>query len=152
MNQFSKVGIVADHAGFAVVKVVLSVLDRLQVKHIYYGVHNSDRSVDYPSVFAPLGQAWAAGEVDGGIAVCGSGVGMSIVANKYSGLRSASVWNETVCKLAREHNDLNLLCLGARVLEPSELTRIIELWLTTPFEGGRHQRRVELIHSLEDQS
>lgn len=152
MNQFSKVGVVADHAGYDGAVVVLEVLESLGVVHKYFGTQDKASSVDYPQVLEPLGVAMLSGDVDAGVAVCGSGIGMSIAANKYKGVRAASLWSVEVAELARKHNDLNMLCLGGRVLEATSIREIVKVWISTQFEGGRHHKRVSQIHQIESES
>ena len=102
-------------------------------------------SVDYPDYVHPLSKALEAGEVDLGIVICGSGNGVAITANKHQGIRAALCWNEELAALARQHNDANVLALPARFISYELAERLAEIFLTTPFEGGRHQSRVNKI-------
>jgi len=106
-------------------------------------------SVDYPDIAAGVAGRVSRGEVDRGILVCGTGIGMAIVANKFPGVRAAPCHDYVTAEMSRRHNDLNVLCLSGDVLGERLADRLIEIWLTTEFEGGRHQRRVDKIKALE---
>ena len=108
-----------------------------------------ETSVDYPDYAAQVGRAVAAGEVDRGILACGTGLGMAIAANKIDGVRAAPVVDLESARLSREHNDANILALGARVTSPDMALQIVSTFLDTPFAGGRHQRRIDKITALE---
>jgi ribose 5-phosphate isomerase B len=110
---------------------------------------NSDESVDYPDYAERVAKRVAAGEVEQGILVCGSGIGMQIAANKVQGIRAALAWNEETARLSRQHNDANIVTVGARTTAPETIDQIIRTFLTTDFEGGRHSRRVEKIAQLD---
>ncbi|MCA9245910.1 MAG: ribose 5-phosphate isomerase B [Planctomycetales bacterium] len=114
------------------------------------GPHSAD-SVDYPDFAAAVCRKVAAGDADRGILICGTGIGMAIAANKVPGIRAAVCNDELAAEMSRRHNDLNVLCLAADVLGNRNIDRLLELWLTTEFEGGRHARRIEKIDGLEDQ-
>ena len=107
---------------------------------------NKEESVDYPDFIHPVAEDVATGQSDFGIIICGSGNGASMSANKHKGIRSALCWNNEICKLAREHNDANILSLPARYVTIKEAFEMIETFIQTPFEGGRHQIRVEKIN------
>ena len=109
----------------------------------------SEESVDYPDFAALVGTAVGAGKVDRGFLVCGTGIGMSIAANKIHGIRAALCHDVTTARLARLHNDSNVLCMGGRILGQAVASDIVRTWLSTQFEGGRHQGRVDKIESLE---
>jgi len=141
-----RVAIGADHAGFELKDIIKQTLDELRVAYKDFGTE-SDDSVDYPDYAARVGRAVAAGEFDRGILVCGTGVGMAITANKVPGVRSAAIVDTDTAKLSREHNDLNVIALGARVLPESRAREIVKTFLQTPFEGGRHAARVSKIES-----
>ena len=111
----------------------------------------SGEAVDYPDVAAVVAEKVSRGEVERGILVCGTGLGMCIAANKYRGVRAAPCHDDLTAEMSRRHNDSNVLCLSSDLLGERLIDRMIELWLTTPFEGGRHARRVEKITQLEDQ-
>jgi len=143
-----KVAIGADHAGFAA-KEELKAL----IRALGHGVEDkgpsSDASVDYPDYATEVARAVAKGEADRGVLICGTGIGMSIAANKVAGARAALVHDENTAELSRRHNDANVFCAGARVLPLPRIAEILKVWLSTPFEGGRHQRRVDKIKGLE---
>ena len=104
-----------------------------------------DDSVDYPDHVHPLAKKMKNGDADLGILICGSGNGVAIVANKYQGIRAAVCWNQDAAVLARQHNDANVICLGARFLDYEHIQNIVWTFINTKFEGGRHQRRVDKI-------
>jgi ribose 5-phosphate isomerase B len=112
------------------------------------GAFSAD-SVDYPDIAADVGRRVSRSEVDRGILICGTGLGMCIAANKVDGVRAAPCHDDITAELSRRHNDSNVLCLSADLLGERLIDRMIEIWLTTPFEGGRHARRVEKITALE---
>ena len=143
-----RVALGADHAGFQLKEALKRVLNDMGVEHQDFGA-SSASSVDYPDYAQAVAQCVAAGEFDRGILVCGSGIGMSIAANKVSGIRAAPIVDTQTARLAREHNDLNILTLGARFIPESRAREIVREFLRTPFEGGRHVRRVDKIHKIE---
>jgi ribose 5-phosphate isomerase B len=108
-----------------------------------------DQPVDYPDVAAAVARRVSSGEVERGILICGTGLGMSIVANKFPGVRAAPCHDDLTAELSRRHNDLNVLCLSGDMLGDRLVDRLIEIWLKTEFEGGRHARRVEKIAEME---
>lgn len=112
----------------------------------------SEESVDYPDYAARVAELVSSGKVDIGILACGTGIGMSIVANKFKNVRAAVVSDESTAKMAKEHNNANILCLGGRVQTPEEAKRLVGIWLETPFAGDRHQRRLDKIRSLESKN
>ena len=109
----------------------------------------SNEAVDYPDIAAIVGQKVSSGEVDRGILVCGTGLGMCIAANKFKAVRAAPCHDDLTAEMSRRHNDSNVLCLSSDLLGERVVDRMIELWLSTPFEGGRHARRIEKITELE---
>jgi ribose 5-phosphate isomerase B len=143
-----KIAIGSDHAGYEGKERAKRALESLGVEVSDRGTYGPE-SVDYPDFGAAVGRAVAAGEVERGVLLCGSGIGVSIAANKIAGVRAALCWNEETARLARQHNDANVLCLGARLIEPEEATRIIRAFVETDFEGGRHQRRVDKLCSRD---
>ncbi len=143
-----KVALASDHAGFDGKEAIKPTLEALGVAYDDFGTHGLD-SVDYPDYAEKVAQAVAAGDYDKGILVCGSGIGMEIAANKVHGIRAALAWNEETARLARTHNDANIVAVGHRTTPPETIQNIIRIFLTTDFEGGRHQRRVEKIAHLE---
>jgi ribose 5-phosphate isomerase B len=142
---FSHVIIGSDHAGFQLKKTLIDFLKKefpsLAVEDA--GCY-SEESVDYPTVGNDVATKVAAKNC-AGILLCGSGIGVSIAANRVKGIRAALVDNVTAARLSRQHNDANIVCLGARLIGTEVAFDILRSWLTTPFEGGRHQRRVELL-------
>ena len=147
----AKIAIGSDHAGFEEKEKIKKQLDALGVAYEDFGTASLD-SVDYPDFGAKVGRAVAGGEVEQGIVVCGSGIGIAIAANKIRGVRAAQAWNEETARLAREHNDANVLSTGARVLPDEEIQKIVRAWLDAKFEGGRHARRIEKISELEKEN
>jgi ribose 5-phosphate isomerase B len=146
--QFNSLGIACDHAGKDLKDAVLEFILTLPVRVVDFGTEQSQR-VDYPDYVGPLAQAVSTQQLDGGIAICGTGTGMSIVANKFRHVRAANVWDEISCEMSRSHNNANILCLGSRGLAPARVLDLIRLWLKTPFEGGRHQNRLDKIGVIE---
>jgi len=144
-----KVAIGADHAGFEVKEKIKKLLDEMQIPYEDVGT-NSTEPVDYPDFGAKVGRKVASGEADQGIVVCGSGIGIAIAANKIKGVRAAQAWNEETARLARQHNNANVLAIGARVLPEEEILKIIRAWFSADFDGGRHERRIEKIKALEE--
>ena len=138
----------ADHAGFHLKDSLKRALDELGVAYHDFGT-SSGQSVDYPDFAAPVARAVAGGQYDRGILVCGSGIGMAIAANKVDGIRAAAIGDTESARLSREHNDLNVLTLGARLTPESRAREIVKMFLQTPFEGGRHAGRVAKIHGIE---
>jgi ribose 5-phosphate isomerase B len=143
-----KVAIGADHAGYEEKENIKKTLDELGVEYVDLGTNSTD-SVDYPDFGKAVGEAVASGEADQGIVVCGSGIGISIAANKVKGVRAALAWNEETAELARQHNDANVLAVGARTTPKGTIPNIVKAWFGAKFEGGRHQRRVDEISELE---
>lgn len=142
------VAIGADHAGFRLKDSLKRVLDDLKVTYQDFGT-SSAASVDYPDFAKEVAQGVAAGKFDRGILVCGTGIGMAIAANKVNGVRAAPVVDTEGCRLSREHNDLNILTLGARMTPESRARDIVRTFIQTPFEAGRHANRVAKIHAIE---
>ena len=143
-----KVVIGADHAGFADKEKIKRQLDELGVDYEDVGT-NSNESVDYPVYAKKVAEKVANGEAEQGILVCGSGNGMQIAANKIHGVRAALAWNEETARLARQHNDANVLSVPARMIPPEEVAKVIKSYLEAEFEGGRHARRVDEISEME---
>ena len=145
-----RIAIGSDHRGYHVKKKVIELVTRLGHEVSDEGAHGAE-SVDYPDVAAIIGRKVTAGEVDRGILICGTGIGMCIAANKFAGVRAGTCHDDLTAEMSRRHNDLNVLCLSAYMLSPRTVERMVDVWVTTPFEGGRHERRVEKIHQLEQQ-
>lgn len=144
-----RIAIGADHAGFEDKEKIKRQLDELGVAYEDVGT-DSTESVDYPIYARKVAEKVANGEVEQGILVCGSGNGMQIAANKIRGVRAALAWNAETARLAREHNDANVLSVPARMISPEEVSKVIESYLKAEFEGGRHARRVGEINDLEN--
>ncbi len=143
-----KIAIGADHAGFELKQKVKQLLLGKGIEVQDEGTV-SNESVDYPDFARKVGEDVAGKRADLGILVCGSGVGMSMAANKVPGIRAANVTTEYEAQMSREHNDANVLALGARVLDEPAALKIVDKWLSTSFAGGRHQRRVDKIMQIE---
>ena len=146
--QCMKVAIAADHAGFDEKEKLKKTLDRMGVEYVDLGTTSTD-SVDYPDYAKKVGEAVATGMADQGLLVCGSGTGMAIAANKVPGVRAAVAWNPEIARLAREHNDANVLSLAARYTPPEQIDEIVKAWFGAGFDGGRHQKRVDKIAEIE---
>ncbi|MDB5089364.1 MAG: ribose 5-phosphate isomerase [Mucilaginibacter sp.] len=142
MNKGLKIAIGADHAGFDYKKELIEALDVKEVKD--FGTY-SDASADYPDFAHPVALAVESGDFDLGILVCGSGNGVAITANKHQGIRAAICWNEELADRARSHNNANIVCIPARHISIDEAKKIVEIFLSTEFEGGRHATRVGKI-------
>jgi ribose 5-phosphate isomerase B len=149
--MMKKVLIASDHAGFDGKEAVKKILDEMGVEYEDVGTVSPD-SVDYPDYAERVARRVAGGEAERGILVCGSGIGMEIAANKIPGVRAALAWNEETAALARRHNDANVVAVGARTTPQETIDQIIRAFLTTDFEGGRHQRRIEKIKKLEEEN
>jgi ribose 5-phosphate isomerase B len=134
----------SDHAGFELKEKVKKALERLGVPYDDVGTRSSD-AVDYPDFAHRVAEAVEKGRYTRGIVVCGTGIGVSMAANRHPGVRAAVAYDEETARLSREHNDANVLALGGRTIDPGLAERILEIWLTTPFAGGRHGRRVAKI-------
>jgi ribose 5-phosphate isomerase B len=143
-----KIAIGADHAGFAEKEKIKKTLDELGIEYEDVGTYSLE-SVDYPDFSQKVGEKIESGEAEKGILVCGSGIGVAIAANKMRGVRAAQAWNEETARLSRQHNNANILTIGARVIPETEIPKIVRAWLETDFEGGRHAGRVEKIMNLE---
>ena len=143
-----KVSIGADHAGFELKEKIRKLLSDQGIEVADEGTHSAE-SVDYPDYARKVAEAVAGNGSQRGILVCGSGIGMAMAANKVHGIRAAHVTSEEEARLSREHNDANVLTLGGRILDEATALRIVQTFLKTKFEGGRHQRRVDKIAALE---
>ncbi|MCB0835653.1 MAG: ribose 5-phosphate isomerase B [Bacteroidetes bacterium] len=139
-----KIAIAADHAGFEYKEALKTYLEEKGYEVTDYGT-NSPESTDYPDYAHPLATAVADGTYPFGVSVCGSGQGMCITTNKHAGVRAALVWNEEISALARQHNNANVLCLPSRFIDLDYAKKLLDIFLNTEFEGGRHQRRVGKI-------
>ncbi len=148
--QFQKIGVASDHAGKELKQMVLDFVKMLGVEVVDYGVAlETDKSVDYPDYAELVAQDVSAGKIDGAIAICGTGAGMCIAANKYPGTRAVLVVDEYTASMSRAHNNANIICLGARTLNHHRAVDFVKIWLETPFEEGRHQMRLNKIREIE---
>jgi ribose 5-phosphate isomerase B len=139
-----KIAIAADHAGYEVKEDIKKTLDEIGVEYEDLGTNSVD-SVDYPDFARKVAEGVSNGAYDQGLLVCGSGIGMAIAANKVRGVRAAVAWNEETASLARQHNDANVLAIGARTTPEGTVPAIVKAWFDADFEGGRHSRRVEKL-------
>ncbi len=146
-NQFElqkPVAIGSDHAGYEYKEAIISFLEGRNLEFHDFGTHSPD-SVDYPDFAHPVANAVESGEASFGILICGSANGVAMTANKHKGIRAAICWGEELAKLAREHNNANVICIPARFVSESDVERMVDVFIATPFEGGRHERRVDKI-------
>ena len=143
-----RIALGADHAGVVLKEQIKKFLDEGGVSYEDFGTHSTD-SVDYPDYAVKVANAVAGGGFDRGILFCGSGIGMAIAANKVHGIRASQVVDEASARLGRSHNDLNVLSLAARITAVEEARALVQIFLDTPFEGGRHQRRIDKISALD---
>lgn len=143
-----RIALGADHAGVTLKDDLARWLTERGVAFTDFGTHGG-ASVDYPDFAAAVARAVASGAYDRGLLVCGSGIGMAIAANKVPGIRAAGVTEAESARLSRSHNDANILALGARLTAPALAREIVTTFLDTPFEGGRHQRRVDKLSALD---
>ncbi|MGD9645659.1 MAG: ribose 5-phosphate isomerase B [Pirellulales bacterium] len=143
-----RIAVGSDHRGFAVKGKVIALLKRLMHEVEDFGAHSGD-AVDYPDVAVQVASRVSSGQAERGILICGTGLGMCIAANKFRGVRAATCHDDLTAEMSRRHNDVNVLCLSADMLGERLIDRMVEIWLTTQFEGGRHARRVQKISDLE---
>jgi ribose 5-phosphate isomerase B len=143
-----KIGLACDHGGYELKEELKAFLEFLGVEPIDMGTFNED-SVDYPDFGILVAEKVSQGELEKGILICGTGIGMSIVANKFPKIRAALVNDLYSSRCSREHNDANILIVGGRIVGKGLAKEIVKIWLETPFAGGRHQRRLEKIKALE---
>ena len=139
-----KIALASDHAGYAEKELMKPLLRDLGLQFDDLGTM-SEESVDYPDFARKVAEQVARGEADQGLLVCGSGTGMAMTANKVPGVRAAVAWSEETARLARQHNDANVLAIGARTTPPGQIPAIVRAWFSSDFEGGRHADRVKKI-------
>ena len=147
-DKGTKIAIGADHRGAQVLEQIIPLIEQQGWEVLRFGPC-SERTCDYPDTAYPVANAVATGAAERGILVCGSGIGMSIAANKVKGVRAALVHDEISAEMSRRHNDANVLCMAADLLGMRIIERIVHIWLTTEFEAGRHARRVNKITAIE---
>ena len=142
-----RIALASDHGGFALKEAIKTHLNEKGYEILDLGT-DSEESVDYPQYGKACGEAVASGEAQRGIVCCGTGIGISIAANKVKGVRAAVITNEFMAEMTKRHNDANIIALGGRVLETAYAIKLVDIWLTTEFEGGRHQRRVDMLNEM----
>ena len=140
----SIIGLCSDHAGFELKEYIKTLLDARGLSYKDFGTYSSD-SCDYPDYAHPMAEAIERGEVYPGIAICGTGNGIGMTLNKHQGVRAALCWRSDIAQLARAHNDANVVVVPGRFISLEDTRKIIEVFLDTPFEGGRHARRIQKI-------
>ncbi len=146
-----RIAVGSDHRGTSIRHKILEFVAQLGHEVVDFG-SNAEGPVDYPDIAQLVAREVGNGNADRGILVCGTGIGMCIAANKVCGVRAAPCHDDLTAEMSRRHNDLNVLCLSADLLGEAIIHRMIEIWLTTPFEGGRHARRVDKITAIEKES
>ena len=146
-----RIAIASDHRGFAIKAKIIAMISDLGHEAVDMGTDSCD-SVDYPDFAAKVAGAVSTGAVDRGILICGTGMGMCITANKFPRVRACTCHDDLTAEMSRRHNDANVLCLSADLLGDRLINRMVELWLKTEFEGGRHARRVEKISRIESEA
>jgi len=151
MKEDISIALGSDHAGFKYKEAVKKHLIEKGIKVIDFGT-DSQQACDYPNFVGPAAEAVAKGKADYGIVFGGSGNGEAIVANKIKGIRCSLCWSEDTAKWARSHNNANVLAIGERTIPLELAIQIVDIWLSTPFDGGRHQGRIDLIEKIENKS
>jgi ribose 5-phosphate isomerase B len=146
-----KVAIGCDHAGVSMKNEIIPILSELDIEWEDFGTKDEE-SVDYPDFGEKVSEVVSKGLVDRGILICGTGIGMSIVANKFPGIRAALCQEDYSAKMSRLHNDANILVLPGRIINADVAKAIVKTWFTTSFEGGRHQRRIDKIKAIESKA
>ena len=145
-----KVAVGCDHGGFVLKDAVISTLEELGAQVVDMGTYSTE-SVDYPVYGKKVAEAVANGECDLGVVMCGTGIGISIAANKVKGIRAAVVTDEFMAEMTRRHNNANIIALGGRVITPEKAKSLVKAWYTAEFEGGRHQKRIDMITQIENE-
>jgi len=143
-----KIAIGSDHRGYEVKTKIIEHLSKLGHESLDCGAHDCN-SIDYPDIATAVAEKIVSGDVDRGILICGSGIGMAITANKFPGVRAATCHDDLTAEMSRRHNNVNVMCLSADLLGERLIDRMVDLWITTEFEKGRHQRRVDKINEVE---
>lgn len=145
------IAIGSDHGGYKLKEEIKKYLDEKEIKYKDFGTM-SEESIDYPNIAKAVSKAVQSKECDNGILICRSGIGMSICANKFKGIRCTPCYTEETAKYSRLHNNSNILALGADYVTTSEAIRILRMWLATEFEGGRHEERLKIIEEIENEN
>lgn len=145
-----KVAVGCDHGGFVLKDAVICTLEELGAQVVDMGTYSTE-SVDYPVYGKKVADAVAKGECDLGVVMCGTGIGISIAANKVKGIRAAVVTDEFMAEMTRRHNNANIIALGGRVITPEKAKSLVKAWYTAEFEGGRHQKRIDMITQIENE-
>ena len=140
-----------DHGGFAIKEAIKKYLDESGIEYNDFGCY-SEESVDYPVYAKKVADAVASGECEKGVLCCGTGIGISIAANKVKGIRAAVVTNEFCAEMTRRHNDANIIALGGRVISEEQAVKFTRIFLETPFDGDRHVKRVQMITDIENEN
>ena len=143
-----KIAIGSDHGGFELKEKIRTLLIGLGHEVLDLGCHSPD-SVDYPIQGREVAKSVASGQYERGVLICGTGIGMCIVANRIPGVRAALCHDLFTARMSREHNDSNILCMGGRIIDHGLAEEMVKVWLMTPFTGGRHSRRINMIDSLD---
>lgn len=141
--------IASDHGGLDLKENIKAYLEKRGIEVRDLGTNNGD-SVDYPDFGERVGKAISTGEADKGILICGTGIGMSIVANKFPGVRAALIWDDFTARMSKEHNNANIIVMGGRMLTAENAKEMVGVWLDAHFEGGRHQKRLDKIAQIEE--
>lgn len=144
-----KIAIGCDHGGIVLKPAVIKALTELGAEVVDLGTYD-ESSVDYPVYGLKVAEAVASGDCDAGVLMCGTGIGISISANKVKGIRAAVVTNEFMAEMTKRHNNANIIALGGRVVTPEQAESIVKAWFTAEYEGGRHQRRLDMIADIEN--
>lgn len=145
-----KVAVGCDHGGLVLKDAVICTLEELGAQVVDMGTYSTE-SVDYPVYGKKVADAVANGECDLGVVMCGTGIGISIAANKVKGIRAAVVTDEFMAEMTRRHNNANIIALGGRVITPEKAKSLVKAWYTAEFEGGRHQKRIDMITQIENE-
>ncbi len=146
-----KLAIASDHGGYDLKREIIQFLEKNKINVTDLG-NQSGESVDYPDYAEKVASLVSQGQVDAGILVCGTGIGMSIAANKFKGVRAAVVSDIYSAQMTKAHNNANVLCLGGRVSNPEEARELVRIWMETPYEGGRHEKRLQMIRRIEEKT
>lgn len=146
-----KIVIASDHGGYQLKQAILRFLSEEKIVFEDFGI-NSAESADYPDYAVKVAKAVSIGEADAGILVCGTGLGMTITANKFKGVRAALITDIYLARMAKEHNNANVIALGGRMIDPVKAIRLLKIWLKTPFRGERHQKRLDKIKEIEKEN